>query len=146
MNKPCPLCDLSSQRILWANADFSVIDAQSEEFPGYVRVISKRHVKEMSELSDRERQSLWRILQQVEISMIRDLHPVKVNLAEFGNEVPHLHWHLIPRWVDDPFFPGSAWSPCVRQVAPSLVAERSTTAEKFFSNLVTDLNRLFSPT
>jgi diadenosine tetraphosphate (Ap4A) HIT family hydrolase len=24
--------------------------------------------------------------------------------------VPHIHWHVIPRYKDDAFFPGSAWS------------------------------------
>lgn len=39
------------------------------------------------------------------------LGPDKINLAQFGNQVPHLHWHLIPRWRTDPYFPESAWSP-----------------------------------
>lgn len=144
MRKPCPLCDLVSQKIVWVNNDFTVIDAQYEDLPGYVRIISKRHVKEMSELSESERKHLWRILQPLELSIIRDLQPTKVNLAEFGNEVPHLHWHLIPRWVDDPFFPGSIWSPRQRKVDANLLAQRKKKAQVFFTNLPIDLNRLYS--
>lgn len=35
--------------------------------------------------------------------------PDKINLASFGNVVPHLHWHVIPRWFDDRFFPEPVW-------------------------------------
>jgi diadenosine tetraphosphate (Ap4A) HIT family hydrolase len=38
------------------------------------------------------------------------MHPDKVNIAALGNMVPHIHWHVIPRFKDDAFFPGSAWS------------------------------------
>ncbi|MFN0316144.1 MAG: HIT family protein, partial [Burkholderiales bacterium] len=33
------------------------------------------------------------------------LQPDKMNLASFGNVVPHLHWHVIPRFTDDAYFP-----------------------------------------
>jgi len=38
------------------------------------------------------------------------MQPTKINLASLGNQVPHLHWHIIPRYEDDPFFPESIWS------------------------------------
>lgn len=47
----------------------------------------------------------------VETTQRELLHTDKINLAQFGNQVPHLHWHIIPRWKDDPYFPDSAWSP-----------------------------------
>ena len=39
----------------------------------------------------------------------RVVEPDKINLASFGNLVPHLHWHVIPRWRDDSHFPESIW-------------------------------------
>jgi diadenosine tetraphosphate (Ap4A) HIT family hydrolase len=38
------------------------------------------------------------------------LQPHKINLAAFGNVVPHLHWHIIPRWEDDLHFPAPVWA------------------------------------
>ncbi len=35
---------------------------------------------------------------------------LKINLASFGNMVPHLHWHLIARFEGDPHFPLPIWS------------------------------------
>ena len=37
------------------------------------------------------------------------LAPEKINLASFGNMVPHLHWHIIPRFADDPHFPNAVF-------------------------------------
>ncbi|MCY1244752.1 hypothetical protein D9M72_578480 [compost metagenome] len=36
--------------------------------------------------------------------------PDKVNLAAFGNMVPHLHWHIIPRYRWDTHFPEAIWA------------------------------------
>jgi len=38
------------------------------------------------------------------------LQPDKVNLAALGNQVPHLHWHVIPRFADDTHFPDPVWA------------------------------------
>jgi diadenosine tetraphosphate (Ap4A) HIT family hydrolase len=27
-----------------------------------------------------------------------------------GNQVPHLHWHVIPRFADDAHFPDAIWA------------------------------------
>jgi len=37
------------------------------------------------------------------------MHADKINLASLGNVVPHLHWHVIPRFTDDPHFPNPVW-------------------------------------
>ncbi len=41
---------------------------------------------------------------------------ILLNLASFGNVVPHLHWHLIPRYLDDRHFPQPVWGPRQREV------------------------------
>jgi diadenosine tetraphosphate (Ap4A) HIT family hydrolase len=35
-------------------------------------------------------------------AMFRAFRPAKLNYELLGNTVPHLHWHLIPRYEDDP--------------------------------------------
>ena len=35
--------------------------------------------------------------------------PDKINIASFGNYVPHLHVHLMARFRDDSFFPEPMW-------------------------------------
>ena len=43
------------------------------------------------------------------------MQPDKVNLASLGNVVPHIHWHVIPRYVNDRSFPDSVWSVAKRE-------------------------------
>jgi diadenosine tetraphosphate (Ap4A) HIT family hydrolase len=35
--------------------------------------------------------------------------PLKMNYELLGNEVPHIHWHLIPRLSGDPAARGPVW-------------------------------------
>ena len=37
------------------------------------------------------------------------LAPHKMNLASLGNQVPHVHWHVVPRFTDDSHFPRPVW-------------------------------------
>ena len=41
----------------------------------------------------------------VEAALRALLAPHKMNLASLGNQVPHLHWHVVPRFADDSHFP-----------------------------------------
>jgi diadenosine tetraphosphate (Ap4A) HIT family hydrolase len=55
-----------------------------------------------------------RVVFAVEAVLRENLQPVKINLATLGNQTPHLHWHVIPRFSDDAHFPNSIWSERVR--------------------------------
>ena len=50
--------------------------------------------------------------------------PLKVNVASLGNVVPHLHWHIIPRYADDAHFPAPVWAQAARQTSAAVLAER----------------------
>jgi diadenosine tetraphosphate (Ap4A) HIT family hydrolase len=73
-------------------------------------VVWRTHVCELTDLAYSDRHRLLDVAIGVE-GVLRDLlRPVKMNVASLGNLVPHLHWHIIPRFHDDPFFPDSIWS------------------------------------
>ena len=105
-----PLCQAPGGTILWQNEHLRVIDANDALYPGFTRVIWTAHVVEMTDLSAAEQTDLLRIVLLVEHVQRIVLKPDKVNLAAFGNVVPHLHWHVIPRWQDDPHFPRAVWA------------------------------------
>jgi diadenosine tetraphosphate (Ap4A) HIT family hydrolase len=63
----------------------------------------------MTDLDPTARDSLMQVVFAVE-AVVRELFlPDKINLASFGNMVPHVHWHIIPRWIDDRHFPEPIW-------------------------------------
>ena len=110
----CPLCQPDSAQVLWRDASCRVIWVEDADYPGFCRVILNAHVKEMSDLPVSERLRLMAVVFAVEAAVREVVHPDKINLASLGNVVPHVHWHVIPRWADDPNFPDAIWAPARR--------------------------------
>ena len=55
------------------------------------------------------------VVYAVEMVVRQLFSPDKINLASFGNVVPHVHWHIIPRWSDDRHFPEPVWGKVQRE-------------------------------
>lgn len=105
----CELCRQPGGTLLWQSPNCRVIRVADPAYPGFCRVIWTAHVREMTDLTIAERGELMQVVFTVE-SVVRALfQPHKINLASFGNVVPHLHWHVIPRWSDDRCFPEPIW-------------------------------------
>lgn len=107
----CPLCNAQGENVLWHDGLCRVVLVDDPDYPGYCRVIWNEHVKEMTDLSAAERAHIIEAVLAVEDVLRSQLHPDKINLASLGNQVPHLHWHVIPRFVDDAKFPDAIWAP-----------------------------------
>jgi len=106
----CPLCQTPGGRVLVQTGEYRVVWPDELGHPGLLRVIAQGHVAEMTDLRPDERLRLIDAVWTVETAMRRVLGPDKINLASLGNWVPHLHWHVVPRWKGDLQFPGSIWS------------------------------------
>lgn len=115
---PCELCESAGGDTLWQDDLCRVVLVADPDYPGLCRVIVNRHVKEMSDLDRMSRQQLMRVVFAVEQALRELLRPDKINLASLGNKVPHLHWHVVPRFADDRHFPGSVWSEPLREGVP----------------------------
>jgi diadenosine tetraphosphate (Ap4A) HIT family hydrolase len=105
----CLLCDTPGGTLLWQDALCRVVLADEPDYPGFLRVILKEHIKEMTDLPAVNQQGLMRVVFAAEAAVREVMAPDKVNLASLGNVVPHLHWHVIPRYGDDPHFPNPVW-------------------------------------
>jgi len=109
----CELCDTPGGDILWQDESCRVVrvgGADGAAFPGFCRVIWRAHVREMSDLVPDERRHLLAVVDAAERAVRAVMTPDKINLASLGNVVPHLHWHVIPRWIDDSHFPAPIWA------------------------------------
>src|SRR5690242_13973010 len=111
----CALCLQPGGEVLWDDGIARVVLVGDPDHPGFCRVILNAHRKEMTDLPDADRTRVMGIVFVVEKLLRELLVPEKVNLASFGNVVPHLHWHVIPRFANDPHFPNSVWSAKVRE-------------------------------
>jgi diadenosine tetraphosphate (Ap4A) HIT family hydrolase len=115
----CELCDSPGGEVLWQDGRCRVIrvgGAEGDAFPGFCRVIWRTHVREMSDLAADDRRHLREVVDATEAVVRATVRPDKINLASLGNVVPHLHWHVIPRWADDSHFPAPIWAAAARPV------------------------------
>lgn len=106
----CPLCEPTTENLLWQDARCRVILVDDADYAGYCRVIWQAHVREMTDLAPADQQHLFAVVLAVEAQLRELMQPTKINLASLGNQVPHLHWHVIPRFIDDAHFPDPVWA------------------------------------
>ncbi len=70
---------------------------------GSCYIISKEHYVELFDMSE---EVLLGFMQEVQVAarVLKDVTGAfKINYEIHGNSVPHLHLHLFPRYLDDPF-------------------------------------------
>ena len=106
----CPLCRPEKETVLWNDARCRAILVDDPDYAGFCRVIWREHVKEMTDLAEADRNHFMTVVHAVEQVLRELMHPDKINLASLGNQVPHLHWHVIPRFADDAHFSDPIWT------------------------------------
>ena len=117
MSAPCPLCNAQDEDVLWHDARLRIIAVHDPDYAGFCRVIWRAHVREMTDLDAAARAHFMGTVWVVERTLRDMLQPDKINLASLGNQVPHLHWHVIPRFRDDAHFPDPIWTKPKRPAA-----------------------------
>jgi diadenosine tetraphosphate (Ap4A) HIT family hydrolase len=102
----CPFCALPVERILRSAGEALVIRDAFPVSPGHTLVIPRRHVESFFELTAVERACMLELLGQAKAELDESCRPDGFNVgindgAAAGQTVPHLHLHLIPRYVGD---------------------------------------------
>ena len=118
----CELCETTGGELLWRDDRCRVVLVDDPDYPGFCRVIWAGHIKEMTDLTAAERRHLMEVVFAVEDAVRATLAPDKINLASLGNVVPHLHWHVIPRYRSDRHFPNPIWGAAKREAVPTPAA------------------------
>jgi diadenosine tetraphosphate (Ap4A) HIT family hydrolase len=101
-------------------------------FPGWVFVVLRRHAEELYELTRDERASLIEDVTETARALAAVYRPVKLNYELLGNQVRHIHWHVVPRLPGDPDPRWPVWRvPYERVVLPhEMVRERVETIRR----------------
>jgi diadenosine tetraphosphate (Ap4A) HIT family hydrolase len=76
--------------------------ADEQAYRGYCILILKDHQERLDMLSLDRQARLWDDVARVATAISREFEPVRLNYACLGNLVTHIHWHVIPRYTDDP--------------------------------------------
>lgn len=108
----CPAC-----RGTWPRADHRIAELglstvylhDDQFFPGWTVLVLKRHATELFELSSAERTTLIEEVTEVARALATSFAAVKVNYGLMGNQIPHIHWHILPRLANDPAPGAPAW-------------------------------------
>lgn len=138
----CPFCTGDGGEVVWRDPVLRVVLANENGYPGFARVIWHAHVAEMSDLPEAARQHVMRVVFGVETAQRTVMSPDKVNVASLGNMVPHVHWHVIPRYRDDVHFPGSVWSAPQRELPQTVLAGRAARMPALREAIVAELDRV----
>jgi len=109
----CPMCtrwqDEPELRV--AELEYCYVQLNRDQFfPGYCLVFAKKHVTELFHLDPAMRAALMEEVNGVAAALAEVYRPSKMNYELLGNMVPHMHWHLVPRFIDDPLWPRPIWS------------------------------------
>ena len=110
---PCPMCSRwesdADLRIAEFEHSYLVLN-RDQFFPGYTLLFSKTHVTELFHLDRRVRGELMEEISRVAEALFTTFRPAKINYELLGNMVPHMHWHLVPRFTTEPLWPRPIWA------------------------------------
>jgi diadenosine tetraphosphate (Ap4A) HIT family hydrolase len=76
-----------------------------QRFAGYCVLVAKTHVREPFELPLAALDELMTAARAIQEAY----GPWKINYGCYGNQVPHVHWHLFPRYETDPMLKQVPW-------------------------------------
>ena len=109
----CQMCTkwIDEPELRIAEFDFCYAMLNRDQFfPGYSLVVSKRHVTELFHLDRDTRGAIIEEVNGVASALYLLFQPAKINYELLGNMVPHMHWHLIPRFTTESLWPRPIWS------------------------------------
>ena len=109
----CKTCEMTRQRRLgnaplWDDvyqAKFwDVVHAYNSALPGWLVLVLHRHIESVDELTEHEAAELGILIRRVSLSLKLVLGCIKTYVIQFAEarQHPHVHFHIVPRMVDQP--------------------------------------------
>jgi diadenosine tetraphosphate (Ap4A) HIT family hydrolase len=109
----CPMCrrwdDDRDLRIVELEHSRVILN-RDQFFPGYCLLFTRSHVTELFHLEPGPRAGLMEEVSRVARALDDVFRPTKINYELLGNMVPHMHWHLVPRFASEPLWPRPIWA------------------------------------
>lgn len=109
MTDKCLVCDRISKILNNTNPYFVaeletgyVIVGDFQYFKGYTIFLCKQHKTELHQLDKNFRMEFLKEMSEVAKAVSVAFHPKKLNYELLGNSDTHMHWHIFPRYGNDP--------------------------------------------
>lgn len=115
------------------NNKYINIQIEESEIP-WLKIFTNEKYKELSHCPKEVKLEIFRIVEIIEKEMIEYYNPEKINIASFGNYVPHVHFHVMARFKEDSYFPEPMWGKKQREGNLSL-----DDFDTFFNKLIKTL-------
>lgn len=104
----CPFCvkvtdagALAADDLVWQFPHSMALLGPWQFYDGYCILVARSHARELSALADAERRAFCEEMCLLARAIESCFRPHKLNYELLGNQVPHLHWHLFPRYRHD---------------------------------------------
>ena len=112
----CPICESISLIKKDQNKYFVaeletgyVILGDRQYFKGYTLFLCKEHITELHFLENEFKNKFLLELTYVSEAVYNAFKPHKLNYELLGNVCPHLHWHIFPRYRNEPEVKDPVW-------------------------------------
>jgi len=91
------ICDLSASTLFLF---------KEQSHPGRCVIAYKDHVKELFELSETDRNAFMADVCKVAEAIQKAFSPTKINYGAYSDKLPHLHFHIVPKYEGEFEFGG----------------------------------------
>lgn len=105
---------------IYTDPDF-YIEVHESDIP-WLKIFTTKAYKELTDVPKPLRTKLYDVMETVEKEMRAYYKPHKINIAAFGNYLPHLHIHVMARFKEDAYFPEPMWGEKQRESRLTLPA------------------------
>ena len=86
-----------------------VVMGDHQFFRGYSLLLLKEHYTELHQLDHKDKMIFLEEMSILSEAVYKVFKPKKLNYELLGNSIDHLHWHIFPRYEDDPNPKGPVW-------------------------------------
>ena len=107
--KPCPFCQFITgeveKPILFQNETGFVVRDGFPITQGHTLIIPKQHIASFFDINQQQRQDLFELVDLAKADLDKQYQPASYNIGindgeAAGQTIPHLHIHLIPRYIE----------------------------------------------
>ena len=112
----CGICGLIRRIRAGGFADFVaeldlhyVILGDTQFYRGYCALLFKEHATELHRLPPATARAAFDEVLATARAIAAVVNPLRLNYENLGNQEPHLHWHIFPRFAEDPMRLAPVW-------------------------------------